>query len=350
VAKIWVGFDVDLDYLKANVSTSRRSKSKPKPRRLKKSRAERKRPAPPPLENNNGKGPITALDERFAKARLKLNARRQQLVHAILDSADETCFLSSREMAKRYRVDATTILRTTKVLGYRTFADFTADLRQHFFARITPYTVLKAATREKRSVGDHVDQALDKALENLNNLKTQFERQKVIDLARTIKRSRHVLVVGLDFAAALSYYFAYGLLALGFDAEAPIGSSGSLQYKVEVLTSKDVLVAISFGQCLRDTVEAVQHARDHGVPTFGITDSKNSPIARYCDAYLITPVVSPSILNSYVAPVAAVNAIHVACAHVDPNRALSRLRPTDREYASGHRWYREPRRSNGNEP
>lgn len=342
---------MDLDYLRTHVSTSRRSKSKTTPRRLKKSPARRKKPVPPPpaFEITNGKGPVTALDERFAKARLKLNARRQRLVHAILDSADETCFLSSREMAKRYRVDATTILRTTKVLGYRTFADFAADLRQHFFARITPYTVLKAATREKRSVGDHVDQALDKALENLNNLKTQFDRQKVIDLARTIKRSRHVLVVGLDFAAALSYYLAYGLLALGFDAEAPIGSSGSLQYKVEVLTPKDVLIAISFGQCLRDTVEAVQHARKHGVPTFGITDSEVSPIARYCDAYLITPVVSPSILNSYVAPVAAVNAIHVACAHLDPNRSLSRLRPTDREYASGHRWYREPRRPNGNE-
>ena len=341
---------MDLDYLRAHVSTSRRSKSKTTLRRVKKSRAGRKKLQPAPtIESTNGKGPITALDERFAKARLKLNARRQRLVHAILDSADETYFLSSREMAKRYRVDATTILRTTKVLGYRTFADFAADLRQHFVARITPYTVLKAATNEKRSIGDHVDQALDKALENLNNLKTQFERQKVIDLARSIKRSRHVLVVGLDFAAALSYYLAYGLLALGFDAEAPIGSSGSLQYKVEVLTAKDVLIAISFGQCLRDTVEAVQHARKHGVPTFGITDSEISPIARYCDAYLITPVVSPSILNSYVAPVAAVNAIHVACAHLDPNRSLSRLQPTDREYASGHRWYREPRRPNGSE-
>ena len=332
-----------------NVSTSNRAKSKAARRRVKKSARPREKPAPV-FETANGKEPPTALDARFAKARLKLNPRRQRLVHAILDSADETCFLSSREMAKRYRVDPTTILRTTQVLGYKSFAEFASDLRQHFVARITPYTVLKAATREKRSVADHVDQAFDKALENLNNFKSNLEKQKVIELARTIKRSRHVLVVGLDFAASLSYYLAYGLLALGFNAEAPIGSSGNLQYKIEVLTAKDVLIAISFGQCLRDTVEAVQHARKHGVPTFGITDSSTSPIARFCDAHLITPVASPSILNSYVAPVAAINAIHVACAHIDPNRSLSRLRPTDREYASGHRWYREPRKGNGTEP
>ena len=297
--------------------------------------------------DGNGKASPTALDARFAKARHKLNPRRQRLVRAILDSADETCFLSSREMAKRFHIDATTILRTTQVLGYGSFADFAADLRQHFVSRITPYTALKAATREKRSVVDHVDDSLDKAIDNLNILKSDLDRQRVIELAKLIKRSRRVLVVGLDFASSLSYYLAYGLLALGFDAEAPIGTSGNLQYKVEVLTSKDVLVAISFGQCLRDTVESVLRARKQGVPTFGITDGSTSPIARYCDAHLITPVVSPSFLNSYVAPLAAISAIHVACAHIDPKRSLNRLRPTDREYASGHRWYREPKGFNG---
>jgi len=303
--------------------------------------------------NSNGRegnASPSALEKRFADARSQLNARRQRLVRAILDSADETCFLSSREMAKRFHIDATTILRTANVLGYGSFAEFSADLRQHFVSRINPYTVLKAATKEKRSVADHIDHSLEKAIDNLNKLKSELDRQPVISLAKLIKRSRHVVVVGLDFAASLSYYLAYGLLALGFDAEAPIGSSGNLQYKIEVLTSRDLLVAISFGQCLRDTVESVLQAKKQGVPTFGITDSDTSPIARYCDSYLITPVVSPSFLNSYVAPMAAISAIHVACAHIDPKRSLNRLRPTDREYASGHRWYREPKGFDGNLP
>jgi len=299
---------------------------------------------------NDGKVSSTALEARFAHAQSGLNPRRQRLVRAIIGSAEETCFLSSRELAKRYRVDATTILRATQVLGYQSYADFSADLRQHFVARITPYTALKAATREKRSVADHVDHALEKALDNINTLKSDLDRQRIIELAKLIKRSRRVLVVGLDFAASLSYYLAYGLSALGFDSESPIGSTGTLQHKVEVLTPKDVLVAISFGQCLRDTVEAVLRARKQGVPTFGITDSDTTPIARYCDTHVVASVVSPSFLNSYVAPTAAINAIHVACSHIDPKRALTRLRPTDREYASGPRWYREPKGSNGDLP
>jgi len=301
-------------------------------------------------DGKDRKTPPTALDSRFAKARSRLTPRRQRLLRAILDSADETCFLSSRELAKRYNVDATTILRTTQVLGYPSFAHFTADLRQHFVARITPYAALKAATREKRSVADHIDHALDKALSNLNTLKADLDSRRVLELAKMIKRSRRVMVVGLDFAASLAYYLAYGLSALGFEAEAPVGTAGNLYHKVKTLTSKDLLIAISFGQCLRDTVESVLQAKKRGVPTFGITDSDTTPIARYCDGHLVALVVSPSFLNSYVAPMAAITAIHVACAHIDPKRSLTRLRPTDREYASGPRWYREPKGSNGDLP
>src|SRR5438105_7493748 len=136
-----------------------------------------------PNSDGDGKAPPSALEARFAKARHQLNPRRQRLIRAILDSADETCFLSSREIAKRFHIDATTILRTTQVLGYGSFSDFAADLRQHFVSRITPYTALKAATSEKRSIADHLDQSLEKAIDNLNILKSNLDRLRLLDLA-----------------------------------------------------------------------------------------------------------------------------------------------------------------------
>jgi DNA-binding MurR/RpiR family transcriptional regulator len=297
--------------------------------------------------NNDRKASSTALETRFAQAQTRLNPRRKQLVRAILNSPDETCFLSSRELAKRFNVDAATIVRTTQVLGYESFADFAADLRQHLVARINPYTVLKAATRERRSLADHIDHSLEKALDNVNTLRTGLDKKLAIELAGRIHRSRRVMVVGVDFAYSLAYYFAYALSSMGFDAEAPSGSTGYLQHKIEALGAKDLLVGISFGQCLRETVESVLRAKKQGVPTFGITDSDTTPIARYCDSHLIALVAGTSFFNSYIAPIAAIDTILVACAHVNPKRSLMRLRPTDKEYLSGRRWYREPKGFNG---
>src|SRR5512138_2619069 len=111
-------------------------------------------------DENGARSSLTSLEVRFAKS--PLSGSRRRLIREILDNHEETFFLSSREMAKRYSVDAATIVRTVQALGYERFADFAADLRQHFVNHITPYTVLKAATQQKRSVIDQVEHCLDR--------------------------------------------------------------------------------------------------------------------------------------------------------------------------------------------
>ena len=293
-------------------------------------------------EREHGKSSPTPLEVRFAQS--QLSRSRRQLIRAILDNHEEAFFLSSREMAKRYNVDAATLVRTVQALGYERFADFAADLRHHFVRQITPYAVLKAATREKRSVVDHIRHGVERDSENLSVLRSSLDADQVVELAKAIHRSRRILVVGVDLAASLAWFLAYGLTPLGIDAEAPVGSAGNLQHKIDVLNGRDLLVAISFGRCLRETVESVLRARERGVPTYGITDGNTTPIAVHCDAHLVAPTDSPSFTGSYVAPMALVNAIIVACAHLQPKRSLALLGRTEEEYRSGERWYQEPSR------
>lgn len=288
---------------------------------------------------NGSKPSLTSLEVRFAQS--PLSGTRRQLIREILDNHEQTFFLSSREMAKRYNVDAATIVRTVQALGYERFADFAADLRQHFVNHITPYTVLKAATQEKRSVSDQVQHCLERDVESMSILRSSLEMNRAVELARLIHGARRILVVGVDLAASLAWFLAYGLTPLGFDADAPVGSTGNLQHKIDLLTEKDLLVAISFGKCLRETVEAVQRAHAAGVPTFGITDSDTTPIALHCDDYLVASTSSPSFTGSYVAPMALLNTIIVACAHLRPKRALAMLSRTEQEYRTGTRWYQD---------
>jgi DNA-binding MurR/RpiR family transcriptional regulator len=292
-------------------------------------------------DGNSAKS-LTSLEVRFAKS--PLSGSRRRLIREILDNHEQTFFLSSREMAKRYNVDAATIVRTVQALGYKRFADFAADLRQHFVKHITPYTVLKAATQENRSVTDQVQHCVERDVESLSVLRSSMAAERAVTLAKRIHSARRILVVGVDLAASLAWFLAYGLTPLGFDAEAPVGSTGNLQHKIDLLTEKDLMVAISFGRCLRETVEAVERAHGRGVPTFGITDSDTTPIALHCDDYLVASTSSPSFTGSYVAPMALLNTIIVACAHLRPKRALAMLSRTEQEYRTGTRWYQEPPR------
>ncbi len=279
----------------------------------------------------------TPLEARFAEFEPSLSSNRQRLIREILDHPEDTYFLSSRALAKRYDLDPTTIVRTIQALGYKRYGEFAADLRSHFVARITPYALMKSAVRERRSVADHIEHTLEMDIHNLNALRSQLDVKGVLEIAKRIDQARRILVVGIDFAAPLSNLLAYGLVSIGYDAEAPVGSAGNLHQKILLLGPKDLLIAISFGRCLQDTVDAVVRAHDNGVPTFGITDSERTPIARFCDACWITSIASTSFHGSYVAVVSAFNALLVACSQLHPQRSLTVLRRKEQEFRS--RWY-----------
>lgn len=279
------------------------------------------------------------LEERFGRFQDRLSPSRRKLLRTILENPEDAYFLSSREMATRYQVDAATIVRTIQVLGYQKFAEFVSDLRSHFVTRITPYTVLKAASKEKKTVTDRIRHGWELDMRNLQALQTGIDPERIKALSQKVKNSQRILVIGIDLAAALSWYLSYGLMTLGFAAEAPVGSTGNVQRRIRTLTRKDLLIAISFGQCLRDTVEAAQRAKKQGVPTCGITDSESTPIARVCDESFIVSVTSSSFGGSYVAPTALIEAILVACAQTQTSRSLQLLRRSEEEDRADHRWF-----------
>jgi DNA-binding MurR/RpiR family transcriptional regulator len=281
----------------------------------------------------------TPLEQRLKLASSELSSRRRRLLESILENAEDTYYLSSRKMARKYGVDAATIVRTIQVLGYGQFAEFASDLRSHFVTRITPYRTMKSATREGRSVEGHVRHSLEMDRANVEALRASVPPERVVELARRLLKARQILVVGVDLAYSPAWFLAYGLSWLGLRAEAPVGSTGNLHHRARGLGAGDILVAISFGRCLRETVEAAQVARERRAWTFGITDASNSPIAGVCHDHWVISVTNPSFNGSYVAPLAALNALLVACAHVRSGRSLRRLREIDREEAAVGRWF-----------
>ena len=199
---------------------------------------------------------VTPLEHRVQQAEARLSSRRQKLVRAIVDNAEETYYLSSRQMGRRYGVDAATIVRTLQVLGYKQYADFISDLRSHFVTRITQYRVMRSSARERRSVEGQVLHSLEMDRANFESLREGVSPARIVELARRIDKAQQIVVVGVDFAYSLAWQMAYGLSWLGLRAEAPMGSYGNLHNRARALGLRDILVAISFGRCLRVSVEA----------------------------------------------------------------------------------------------
>jgi len=281
----------------------------------------------------------TPLEQRMQRSEAKLSPRRKKLLQSVLDHAEDNYYLSSRKLASRYGVDAATIVRTIQVLGYDDYSTFLADLRSHFVTRITQYRVMEATARKHRSIHEQVRYTLELDRGNFEKLAEMVPAGQIVALARRLNNAQQIVIVGVDFAYSLAWMMAYGLSWLGLRAEAPLGSYGNLHHRARSLGTRDILVAISFGRCLRVSVEAANLAREQGAWTFGITDASNSPIAAVCHDHWVVSVANPIHKASYVAPVAALNALQVACANLEPKRSLQRLRQIERDEEASGRWY-----------
>jgi DNA-binding MurR/RpiR family transcriptional regulator len=276
---------------------------------------------------------------RLEESLARLKGSRRRLAGAILSESPETYHLSSHDLARRYGVDAATVIRTVQALGYGTFAEFAADLRRHFVRSVTPASILRDAARGRGTAADHVRRSLESDAAGVRALAEALPARDVVEAARQIRAARRVMVVGVDLAASLAEFLAYGLSVLGIDATAPAGSSGHLLHRGHLLGRRDLLVAISFGRCLRQTVTALLRARKAGVPTLAVTDSPASPLAQSARRALLCSVESPAVTGSYAAPMAVLNAVLVACGRLGLRRSLRALDEKERDDRAALRWY-----------
>jgi DNA-binding MurR/RpiR family transcriptional regulator len=287
----------------------------------------------------NGQG--SALMRRLESARDKLSGGRRNLVDGILANLSETVFLSSPELAARFETDPATVVRTVQMLGYSGFGAFSRDLRSHFLANVNPYRVMEAEVADHKGPADHVRLSLQRDLRNLQTVNDSIDTSVLPELGMRLRRCRQVLVVAGDLEHCFAEFLAYALSGLGINATAPHGEGLTL-HRQRALTVQDACIGIAFRRCLRVPVEAIREARARGAFTLAITDASTTPLGRFAEACLLAPIEGESFASTYVAPMAMINALLVACAHADAKRTLEQLKPTDAEYGVGLRWYREP--------
>jgi RpiR family carbohydrate utilization transcriptional regulator len=276
---------------------------------------------------------IVPLTERIAK----LSIKRQEVIRPIIEHPREFVLLSVRALAKRLQTDPATIIRIVHGLEFGSYKEFQHHLHELSLAYATSQdTMLKSHPGD----GKHpaVIESTYADLKNLQGLKNSLDPAKFTALAKRVYAARRVVLIGGDLAAVLAEYLGYQLNLLGlpiFVATSP----GAVTHTVRAMTKQDVLIAISFRRGLRQTVEGVQQAREHGAYCVGIADTYLSPIARTCHEVFLASTDSVYYGSSYVAPVALANAILTAVGEFRRPRTLAIVEELAEEQRRGSRWF-----------
>lgn len=277
--------------------------------------------------------------ESLAQRVAALSPKRRETIRPALEHPRTFVLLSVRDMATRLGSDPATIVRIARSMGFDSYKAFQQYLHELSIANATLLDNMQAVTKDFSLTGT-IRESLDTDLRNLNALRNSLDVPRIARLAPRMYAARTILLFGGDLAESLVQYFHYHLLVLDLPVQVAT-TSGHAAYIGRSATRKDLVFAVSFRRGLRQTVEGLQHAKRGGAFCVGITDTYLSPIAQTADEIFLASVETHSFGASYVAPLALVNAILMACANYKRPRTLRVLRQAEEEQRHGFRWFGE---------
>ena len=275
--------------------------------------------------------------ESLAQRVAELSPKRQETIRPVLEHPRSFVLLSVRDMAARLGSDPATIVRIARSLRFGSYKEFQQYLHELSIANATSLDTMQASPKDS-SVTGTIRDSLDNDLRNLNALRNSLDLSRIARLAQRVYTAKRILLFGGDLAESLIQYFHYHLLVIGLPVQIAT-SSGHAAYVSLSATRADLMFAISFRRGLRQTVEGMQRAKRAGAYCVGITDTYLSPIAQHADEFFLASVEAHSFGASYVAPLALINAILMACANCKRTRTLALLRQAEEEQKHGFRWF-----------
>jgi DNA-binding MurR/RpiR family transcriptional regulator len=267
-----------------------------------------------------------------------LSPKRQEIIRPALERPREFVLLSVRAIADRLNTDPATMVRIVRGMDFDSYRQFQHYLHELSIANATSLETMQTFDNGKATVPAKIRNVLDRDVQNLNELIHRLDSAKILGLIRRIYASDHIIVIGGDLAATLVRFLEHHLMILGLPVSCAT-SPAEVVHKMRFVGKKDLVIAITYGRGLRQTVEGLRQARANHAYCVAVTNTAVCPITQFADESFIMDVDSPSYGPSYVAPMAFFNVIAVACANYRRTRTLNVLKKVAQEQRHGFRWY-----------
>ena len=272
-------------------------------------------------------------------ARLNLlSPKRQETIRPALEQPREFVLLSVRALATRLDTDPATTVRIVRGMGFGSYREFQHYLHELSIAHSTSLDTMQTAIVGKHTLRLQTKASLDQDSKNLTQLSQSYDPKQIARLAQRIYSARQIVILGGDLASNLVNFTEHHLMILGLPVSAATSPAEAV-HRARSLGKRDLVIAITFGRGLRQTVEGLRQARENHAYCVGITDTAVSPICQFAHECFLVPVDAPSFGPSYVAPMALINVIVVACANYKRSRTLAILKKVQEEQRHGFRWY-----------
>ncbi len=234
---------------------------------------------------------VDALRARIVQRYDTLSPRLKQVAAYALEHPNDLGLETLAVIAKRCKVQPSTIVRFAKTFGY----DGASDMQKLFRDELLSFSPspsyadrIRQFNERSGDTGEHNASELMHefvegniaALQHLDETARQEDLERGIEL---IAKAEAVYLVGLRRSFPVAAYLAYALRHTEKRTYLVDGLAGMIAEQSSMLGPGDLLIATSFRPYAQQTADIVNEAADRQARVIAISDSRLSPIARRAD-------------------------------------------------------------------
>lgn len=241
-----------------------------------------------------------------------LTPEAQKAARYVLENPGDVGVSTVREIAEAAQVKPNTFVRMARQVGYEGYDDFREPFREAIRKGVVSFPDRARWLQSIAKSGDLGGLYADMIGATLSNIEETFAGISAEDLqsaAKVIWNARHVYTLGVGVNNANARNFTY-LASTGMREFHAIPRPGSTP--VDDLAwagAEDVLIAITCRPFRTEVVDAVNIAREQGIPVIGISDSAASPIILVADHGFVVSADTPQFFPSSVSTIAVLETL-----------------------------------------
>lgn len=267
----------------------------------------------------------------------RLSKRLQHVARYVLDHPDDVALQPLSIIAARSDTQPSTIVRFAKALGFTGAGPMQRLLRESLLAnnaslgygeRVHQFTASVDQSVSERGVGSLIDEFTEGDILALQNTRLTVGHEALADAVALIRKAQIVHLAGMRRAFPVAAYLAYAIPRAGKPTVLIDGVGGLAYQQFRAMSSRDLLIAISYHSYSPETVSAVEAAAAAGAKILAISDSLASPIARHATQTLVVHESEVRGFRSLAASLCVAQALVVGLVY-DKERGAKRSKQPD---------------------
>ena len=256
----------------------------------------------------------SSLGQALLKVLSEGSASNRAIADYLLRNQVRVTATGIEELAEQCQVSTATISRFARDIGFKSYAAMRSAVADTLQDVLQPVDKLRNNIAKRERATNPAQESLAYSAANINASSQALDLRELDKIVSRLTGARTVYVMGFGLSCQLA-----GLLALHLQPFCPhvveVAGAGGTEVAaghLATITSRDVLVVISFPRYAADVIRLAQFARDHGATVVSITDSPASPLTEVGHHVLYAHSTHPVLPSSASAALAVIEALVVS--------------------------------------